>query len=69
MHLVPSEISSKVGKAIYLLFGSPIRITAKRAAINAMAAPKEKAHSTPIVFQRTPMRRLAGRAATPIEKW
>jgi hypothetical protein len=42
---------------------------AKRAAIRAITAPKEKAHLTPIAFQINPMRRLAGKAAIPMEKW
>jgi len=41
---------------------------ANRAAIRAMVAPNEKAHFVPMVFQMSPIRRLAGSVAIPIKK-
>lgn len=51
-----------------ILFCSPSRMMARRVAIRAMMAPKEKAHLTPTVSQIKPIRRLAGSAAIPMKK-
>jgi hypothetical protein len=51
------------------LYFSLIRAIVRKAAINARRAPKEKAHLTPKAFQITPIKRLAGKVATPMQKW